>query len=459
MFLNTIRLTINCLKCPNSNRLVQARLIPDMRKYSSKHARQPSKILNEEEILQHFEPAKGPNEYIGKKNNDNEHKQLKVRPKKSKFKKKLSVTSYDKTIKEDGKLNYLELKENDTTLTTLMMQVRSRKTRDRNSRIILEGQRLITDAIEAGAVPEIVIFSRISDVLKLKLPESGVKLYRVPYRAIQTWKTENTVVTSDALPLTIICDNIREPGNMGSIMRAAAGVGCKKLILLKGCVDIWDPKVLRSATGAHFRFPIYATQTWADVRKLIDEDSNIYIADNNITEKIVEPRENKNIESELAAADEATECQENENDEHENVDEDDDDDDDDDIIDDEGQNNGPIMINEDDLLEMVKNSDEKKSYRQKMNDIKISKQLTSNIPVIPYYASDYTNGETVVIIGGETSGLSLDALALVQDRGGIRVNIPMTNGVESLNTGMALGIITFEIKKQFSIKPTVKATE
>ena len=41
-------------------------------------------------------------------------------------------------------------------------------------------------------------------------------------------------VSHTSLPITIICDNVRDPGNMGSILRAAAGVGCEKIILTKG---------------------------------------------------------------------------------------------------------------------------------------------------------------------------------------------------------------------------------
>ena len=43
-------------------------------------------------------------------------------------------------------------------------------------------------------------------------------------------KARNTV------PLSLICDNIRDPGNMGTILRSAAAAGCQDVLLTKGKV-------------------------------------------------------------------------------------------------------------------------------------------------------------------------------------------------------------------------------
>lgn len=72
-----------------------------------------------------------------------------------------------------------------------------------------------------------------------------------------------------------------------------------------------------------------------------------------------------------------------------------------------------------------------------------------NIPLVPYYGIHIDkNQSNTLIIGGETEGLSEDAYKFVFKHKGVRLNIPLTSGVDSLNSGVALGIILFEMRKQ-----------
>ncbi len=56
-------------------------------------------------------------------------------------------------------------------------------------------------------------------------------------------------------PLTLILDGIQDPGNAGTIARAAEAFGATGLIFLKGTVSPWNPKTLRASAGSLFRVP------------------------------------------------------------------------------------------------------------------------------------------------------------------------------------------------------------
>ena len=53
-------------------------------------------------------------------------------------------------------------------------------------------------------------------------------------------------------------DSLRDPGNMGTILRTAAAFGLDGVILLGDCVDVYSPKVVRSAMGSLFSARLYA---------------------------------------------------------------------------------------------------------------------------------------------------------------------------------------------------------
>lgn len=77
------------------------------------------------------------------------------------------------------------------------------------------------------------------------------------------------------------------------------------------------------------------------------------------------------------------------------------------------------------------------------------KRLAYNLPTIAYHEQIFSNDQPyVLIVGGETEGLSENAFRFAVSRNGSRINIPLTKCIQSLNAATALGIIVFEIKRQ-----------
>jgi tRNA(Leu) C34 or U34 (ribose-2'-O)-methylase TrmL len=170
--------------------------------------------------------------------------------------------------------------------------------------------------------------------------------------------------------------------------------------------------VLRSGAGAHFRTAVVSDVEWNELEAHVDSDASVFLADNSV--HVLE------------------DIQENEED---NVD------------------SGTKTPHEDEE-NFIKHSPEISESSD------LYKNSLSSIPVIPYFAVDYINQTPIIlVIGGETEGLSMNAFKLAHDRCGVRVNVPLSNDVESLNSGTALGIITFEMKRQFFTKPQHKPGE
>ena len=57
------------------------------------------------------------------------------------------------------------------------------------------------------------------------------------------------------LPLLLVLDQIQDPGNLGTIVRTAEGAGVTGIVMSQDCVDMYNPKVVRSAMGATYRVP------------------------------------------------------------------------------------------------------------------------------------------------------------------------------------------------------------
>ncbi|MEP6776431.1 MAG: RNA methyltransferase [Chloroflexota bacterium] len=163
------------------------------------------------------------------------------------------------------------------------------KGRKEQGRFLVEGVRLVSDALRGGWKPESALLN--SDLLS-RTGEGRQLLHRLDaLRAQEKYHQELNYASARALasvsetrhpqgivasfklpdwelpgaiewPLLLICDDVQDPGNLGTILRSAEAAGVQAVLLTTNCVDIFNPKVVRAGMGAHFRLPAFRDMSW-----------------------------------------------------------------------------------------------------------------------------------------------------------------------------------------------------
>lgn len=82
---------------------------------------------------------------------------------------------------------------------------------------------------------------------------------------------------TNSLHFVLIPDQIRDPGNLGTLLRSAAATGVQAVFLPPETTDAFAPKVVRSGMGAHFRLPIYSL-AWDEIQAKT-KGLQVYLAD------------------------------------------------------------------------------------------------------------------------------------------------------------------------------------
>lgn len=72
----------------------------------------------------------------------------------------------------------------------------------------------------------------------------------------------------DKPTLLLVLDEVSTPGNLGTMLRTAGAAGADGVLLGPGCVDLYNPKVVRGSMGAHLRLPVHS-QSWAEIAKTV----------------------------------------------------------------------------------------------------------------------------------------------------------------------------------------------
>ncbi len=162
---------------------------------------------------------------------------------------------------------------------------------------IVEGVRLAEEALQADWTAKQVFFTPGLGEHGRTLVEDfrgrGALVEEVSEAVMDAMSETETsqgllvLVNQQTLPMTprpdflLILDSLRDPGNLGTMLRTAAAAGVQGVLLGPGCVDAWSGKVLRAGMGAHFHLPIHSLD-WPEIDKLVKNPScilQVYLAD------------------------------------------------------------------------------------------------------------------------------------------------------------------------------------
>ncbi len=162
---------------------------------------------------------------------------------------------------------------------------------------VVEGVRLAEEALQSGWRAQLVLYTaglppRGQAVVdgfagqRARVEEVSATVLK---SASDTETPQGLLIVLEAktlsLPLEpdfiLILDAIRDPGNLGTILRTALAAGVQAVLLPPGGVDVFSPKVVRSAMGAHFRLPVHNLD-WRSIRSYLRPAGaalRIYLAD------------------------------------------------------------------------------------------------------------------------------------------------------------------------------------
>jgi len=162
-----------------------------------------------------------------------------------------------------------------------LKSLRDKKHRKREGHFLAEGLRILTEALDEGITPEILVLVEdttlhpLAEKLEIATTDAGGTVIETseaiiakltgksnPQSIVGVYKdhpTDLSELDRNSANIWIVAQSLRDPGNLGTILRTGDAVGAGGLILIDDCVDPFSVEAVRSSMGAIFTQKI--TQT------------------------------------------------------------------------------------------------------------------------------------------------------------------------------------------------------
>ena len=159
--------------------------------------------------------------------------------------------------------------------------LQQKKFRDQSGLFIVEGEKMVPEALESGFKVEKAYYrSDIGEecmkrISALTNPSPALAVVHKPEDSC----IEDTSLLEDTIReggLFLALDTIRDPGNLGTILRIADWFGIKAVFAAKDTVDVFNPKVVQATMGAIFRVKMHYVDLIEVSRLVLGNGGNVY---------------------------------------------------------------------------------------------------------------------------------------------------------------------------------------
>lgn len=179
-----------------------------------------------------------------------------------------------------------------------MRALRQRKERRASGEFLVEGPRVLADLLDTDRPVSLVLYTEAAvqepdgrDLLQRAI-EAGAPVELVSEADLrkhadtvtpQGWLATASVPAWEWSDLdgerTLILDAVRDPGNLGALIRAAEALGAGGVVALTGSADAWGPKAVRAAAGSSLRLPVLEAGWDEALARLRAWEATVWVAD------------------------------------------------------------------------------------------------------------------------------------------------------------------------------------
>lgn len=262
----------------------------------------------------------------------------------------------------------------------------------------------VDKVIESGVEPMKVDYGLIKRHSELVKPQGLVATVELQLDELFRINSERN---RDQVPLIVVASNLTDPG---PLIRTSLACGAIKLLSLKLSSRLLRSKIVRTSCGSIFRLPFVENLDWQDLEEHLPANATIYLSDSSVKDYsyLGDPEERSDDKPSENPADST-------------------------------------------------NSGAEAEMSEIQNDAR-SDQPAERVETVNYLDLNYFDESdrcVVLIVNGEKR-ISNELRHFIKSKNGKRLEIPLVNDVESLNSGIAASILISEIRRQYLNKVSGK---